>query len=137
MDLSSSSSYSSSPSPSPSLINESTPPPTKIPLSTSIILDRAQIEPIQKVLDDKITIRFQPIGSTPAITPRVFKISANQTMSTLNKFLGKRLKYNGLLHLYIQNSFLPNPDEVLKDIYDIFKTNNELIVSYCYEVAFG
>lgn len=122
---------------SPSLIYESSPLPPKIPLSTSIILDRAHIEPVRNITDDKITIRFQPIGSTPAITPRVFKISGNQTISTLNKFLGKRLKYDRLIQLYIQSSFLPNPDEVLKDIYDIFRTNNELIVSYCYEVAFG
>ena len=122
---------------SPSLIYEASPLPPKIPLSTSIILDRAHLEPIKNITDDKITIRFQPIGSTPAITPRVYKISGNQTISTLNKFLGKRLKYDRLIQLYIQSSFLPNPDEVLKDIYDIFRTNNELIVSYCYEVAFG
>ncbi|KAK6455423.1 autophagy protein 12, partial [Scheffersomyces xylosifermentans] len=85
----------------------------------------------------KITIRFVPIGSTPRITSAVFTISSNQTVSTLTKFLGKMLKTKEHVYVYIQNSFQPNPDEKLNDLYHLFKTNNELIVSYCQSVAFG
>ncbi|EGW32571.1 uncharacterized protein SPAPADRAFT_139378 [Spathaspora passalidarum NRRL Y-27907] len=91
--------------------------------------DSAQIQ--------KITIRFQSIGSTPSINPKVFKISSSQTISTLSRFLSQRLKHKGLLYLYVQNSFSPNPDETIGDLFNSFKTNNELIISYCYSVAFG
>lgn len=106
---------------------------SKVPLSTLVFLERPSIE----VVVEKITIRFQPIGLTPAINPRVFKIASNQSIATLGKFLKRKLRNNGGLHLYVQNSFLPNPDEVLGDLYDLFKTGNELIISYCYDVAFG
>ncbi|CUM55420.1 Ubiquitin-like protein ATG12 [Debaryomyces fabryi] len=118
---------------------------TKIPLSTSIVLeklpDQKQLQ-LSKITHEsnifKVTIRFQPIGSTPSINPRVFKISSNQSISTISKFLIKKLKIkSNLIYLYIQNSFQPNPDEKLGDLYNLFKTNNELIINYCYSIAFG
>lgn len=140
------SSWSLSSSSHSSLHNEPSPPPqTKIPLSTSIILAKKVpveqqqdiLNPSTSTIDSKIMIRFAPIGSTPSIQPRVFKISSTQTMSTLNKFLCKKLKHKGTLHLYIQNSFMPLPDEQIGSLYNLFKTNNELIISYCNTVAFG
>ncbi|CAI5757156.1 unnamed protein product [Candida verbasci] len=107
----------------------------KVPLSTSIILDKSIVKKEPEIT--KITIRFQPIGSAKSIEPRVFKISSNQTISTLNKFLTKKLKSKELLRLYVQNSFQPLPDEKIGDLYNLFKTNNELIVTYCNTVAFG
>jgi len=55
---------------------------SKIPLSTSILLeklpDQKQLQ-LSKITNQsdvfKVTIRFQPIGSTSSINPRVFKIS--------------------------------------------------------------
>ncbi|KAG7662546.1 ATG12 [[Candida] subhashii] len=85
----------------------------------------------------KITIRFQPIGSTPHIQPKVFKISSTSTIATINKFLIKKLKTKSLIYIYIQNSFSPNPDEKIIDLFNLFKTNNELIISYCNTIAFG
>lgn len=86
----------------------------------------------------KVTIRFQPIGSTPIITPRVFKVSSNNTISTLKRFLIKRLKVkNNLIYIYIQNSFQPLPDETVGDLYNMFRVGSELILSYCHTVAFG
>lgn len=118
---------------------------TRVPLSTSIVLEKLPSQDqlqLKKIIHEqetfKITIRFQPIGSTPAITPKVYKISSNQTISTINKFLTKRLKIKTkLIYLYIQNSFQPNPDERLGDLYELFKTNNELIINYCHTIAFG
>lgn len=144
-ESSSSSSLPSASSSHASLQNEPSPPPqTKIPLSTSIILEKKlPLQQQQEILNpqtiesSKITIRFVPIGSTPSIQPRVFKISSTQTISTLNKFLCKKLKHKGILHLYIQNSFMPLPDEKIGALYGLFKTNNELIISYCNTIAFG
>ncbi|KAI5969613.1 ATG12 [Candida margitis] len=133
---------------------------TRIPLSTSIVLDKlpaSQQEQVEKTLEkheqkhritadsshgpapeevSKVSIRFQPIGSTAAINPNVFKISSTQTIATLSKFLCKRLKQNYLC-LYIQSSFSPAPEEKIGNLYELFKTKDELIISYCNSVAFG
>ncbi|KAI5948658.1 ATG12 [Candida theae] len=132
----------------------------RIPLSTSIILNKLPVErqeQLERTLEERerkpplkadiaakpvadeplrISIRFQPIGSTTAINPKVFKISSTQTVATLSKFLCKRLKQTHLC-LYIQNSFSPAPEENIGDLYSSFKTKDELIVSYCNSVAFG
>lgn len=134
----------------------------KIPLSTSIILNqKQQIQKIQQTqiqgseekipqiqsLNEvmkrdenimKISVKFHSIGSTPKISPNNFKILSNQTISTLSKFLVKKLKLkNEIIYLYIQNSFQPTPDEKIGDLFNLFQTNNELTVNYCYNVAFG
>ncbi|ODQ77572.1 hypothetical protein BABINDRAFT_26872, partial [Babjeviella inositovora NRRL Y-12698] len=97
----------------------------------------------------KITIRFQAIGGAPPILVKVFKISRNQKFSVLNKFLHKRVYSNRgnrsspepegrkQLFLYLHNSFAPNGDEVLGNLFSLFKVGDELIVSYCLNVAFG
>lgn len=125
----SNSSSSSSQELSPSL-PPSHPP---IPLSTSIILDKFT-PPTPP--NDKITLRFTPIGSTPSITPNVLKISGDRTMVVISQFISKKLKTKNV-HLYIQNTFEPTPDELVYDLFRLFKTNNELIISYCLQVAFG
>lgn len=86
----------------------------------------------------KVTVRFQPIGSTPSVTPRVVRVSSNYSISTIIDFLVRKLKVKDrIIYLYVQNSFQPCPDEKLGELYELFKTNNELIISYCYQVAFG
>lgn len=87
--------------------------------------------------DLKMPIRFQPVGSTPLISPRVFKISATQTMASLSVFLRRRLKISDQLWLYLHSLFSPNPDERLGDLWEMFRTNDELVVYYCNTVAFG
>lgn len=133
---------------------------SRIPLSTSIVLDKLptkQQEQVEKTLEEheqkhysnadqtqdpvpeqttKVSVRFQPIGSTIAVNPKVFKISSTQTIATLNRFLCKKLRQTHLC-LYIQSSFLPAPEEIIGNLYDLFKTKDELIVSYCNSVAFG
>lgn len=85
---------------------------------------------------DKITIRFKPIGSTSPINPAIFKISPNQTISMILKFLCKRLKVK-YIYIYILNSFQPNPDEIVGELFKTFQVNNELIINYCNTMAFG
>lgn len=108
----------------------------KVPLSTSVVLEKlpkaaAQPEPIEK-----ISIRFQPIGSAPAINPSSYKIATTQTIGSILLFLMRRLKLK-TINIYVLSSFQPTPDERLGDLYGMFKSNGELLLSYCESVAFG
>lgn len=107
----------------------------KVPLSTSVVLQNANVAP-PPVADQKISIRFQPIGSTSAIHPTSFKVSRIQTVASIQKFLMRQLRLL-TVHVYVLSSFQPTPDEKLGDLYGLFKTNGELILSYCENVAFG
>lgn len=136
-DSSTSTSAASSMVSSQDKVIEETGAEEKIPLSTSIYMDKVN-RPIEIEPEEKISIRFQSIGSTPKITPNNFKITRKQNVSTLIKFMVKRLRLRQQsIYLYIQNSFQPTPDENLGELYDNFKTNNELIIGYCHSIAFG
>lgn len=110
----------------------------KIPLSASIVLERSsaidKINTSQK--EEKIMVRFKPIGSIEAITPTVVKVSSKQNVSMVIRYLCKKLRVK-TVYLYIQNSFQPTPDDNLGNLFNLFKTNNELIVNYCNKIAFG
>ncbi|GMM38986.1 Atg12 protein [Saccharomycopsis crataegensis] len=98
------------------------------------------LKPYEETKPQKILIRFQSIGSTRQIEPRVYKISNNQQFSSLIRFLHKKFKLgdrDGHVFCYIHNSFSPNPDEIIGDLFKNFAINNELVVSYCENVAFG
>lgn len=91
-------------------------------------------EPKQEV--SKVPIRFQPIGATPLLKPQTFQASRSQTIGSIMKFLLRRLRLK-TIHIYVLSSFQPTPDETLGSLYDSFKTNNELILSYCEQIAYG
>lgn len=84
----------------------------------------------------KVMIKFQSIGSITSITPSVCQISTNKPFSVIISFLQRKLKMENI-HCYINNSFAPVPSQNVGDLWNQFKVNDELIVSYCGSVAFG
>lgn len=127
---------------------------TKIPLSTTTILSKLQNEtqPNQSHTEtdsqspststERITIRCNPIGSTPALHPTIFRISYSQPFSTLIKFITKKLqklKKEGVkcVFCYVNGSFAPIPDVSCGELYRAYGIRGELVVSYCEVVAFG
>ena len=87
-------------------------------------------------LQEKIRIRFHPIGSVPQIKPAVCKISRGQPFSSVVLFLQKCLKMEHV-YCYVNNSFSPNPHQNVGGLWELFKVGDELIVGYCASVAFG
>lgn len=124
-------------------------PKQEVPMTTSLLLNNLPkatneaLEKIQKEKDEmengtkeKIQIKFQPIGSILQIKPSVCKISATQPFALIITFLSRRLKVDNV-YCYINNSFAPNPQQIVGDLWSQFKVDDELIVSYCGTVAFG
>lgn len=93
-------------------------------------------ESIPSSSQEKVQIKFQPIGSVPQINPSVCRITATQPFSLVITFLIKRLKVDQI-YCYINNSFAPNPQLIVGDLWAQFKVDDELIVSYCGTKAFG
>ncbi|KAH3680627.1 hypothetical protein WICPIJ_008198 [Wickerhamomyces pijperi] len=131
---------------------------TKVPLSTTTILNKLQKdpEPIQSFTNtestttasyqtstERITIRCIPIGSTPPLHPTIFRISYTQPFSTLIKFITKKLqklKKNEevkSVFCYVNSSFAPVPDVSCGELFKAYGNRGELVVNYCEIVAFG
>lgn len=120
-------------------------PKQKLPMTASLILDKVPkatneaLERSQKTAltkQRKIQIKFQPIGSIAQIKPSICKISASQPFALVTTFLTRSLKVKQV-YCYVNNSFAPNPQQMVGDLWSQFKVDNELIVSYCGTVAFG
>lgn len=84
----------------------------------------------------KVPIRLQAIGSTAAIQPSSFSVAGSQSIASFAKYIMRKLRLK-TVHVYVLNSFEPTPEELLGDLYQGFKTNNVLNLSYCESIAFG
>ncbi|MCJ1430852.1 Ubiquitin-like protein [Xylographa pallens] len=110
-----------SPSPSPPPAEENLPPSLPLPLSASLLLTSLPTDAHtalalaaqQDQQPQKIKVRFQPIGSAPALTQRVFKISATSRFESVVTFLRKKLgvRREESVFCYINSVFAPGLDE--------------------------
>ncbi|MCJ1404816.1 Ubiquitin-like protein [Xylographa trunciseda] len=108
----------SSPSPPPP---DDYPPSLPLPLSASLLLTSLPhdahtalaLAAQQDQHPQKIKVRFQPIGSAPALTQRVFKISATSRFESVVTFLRKKLgaRREESVFCYINSVFAPGLDE--------------------------
>ncbi|MCJ1282394.1 Ubiquitin-like protein [Xylographa opegraphella] len=141
----------SSPSPSPTPTEDSPPPALLLPLSASVLLSSLPTDAHtaltltaqQEHYPPKIKVRFQPIGSAPALTQRVFKISATSRFESVVTFLRKKLgvRREESVFCYVNNVFAPGLDEGVGDLWKCFKTgfqgDEQLVVGYSMTPAFG
>lgn len=110
---------SSPPSPISPLLPDDYPPSLPLPLSASIILSalprdaHTALAQVSEQHPEKIKVRFQPIGSAPALTQRVFKISATNRFETVVGFLRKKLgvRRDESVFCYVNSVFAPGLDE--------------------------
>ena len=89
------------------------------------------------IIDSKVVVRLQPVGLTPPTLPRVFKLGRDQLVATVSQFIVKRLRLDLGPFLYLQSSFQVNPDDNIGQLYELYRTGDELIFSYCTTAAFG
>jgi ubiquitin-like protein ATG12 len=83
--------------------------------------------------------RHRAIGNAPIMKNNIFKISSNHKFQTVILFLKRELnlKSQDSIYLYINSAFSPSPDEILKNLYQCFHINQQLIINYCMTPAWG
>ncbi|KAL6714403.1 hypothetical protein ACLMJK_007826 [Lecanora helva] len=159
---------STSPTPTPPIPDSADEPPSSLPLplSASLVLtslpqdahtalEKASAEDVDGI-PAKVTIRFHPVGSAPALKQRIFKISSTSRFETVVAFLSKKLaaaaaaagpggergeKNNngggGAVFCYVNSVFAPGLDEGVGGLWRCFRTDEQLIVAYSVTPAFG
>ncbi|KAL6942513.1 hypothetical protein ACO0QE_003689 [Hanseniaspora vineae] len=103
---------------------------------TPISIDLAQspVSMLSSPTGNKVKIRFSPIGSITPLNKMI--INASQPFSVIINFV-KRKTNRKHVYLYINNSFAPSGQQLVGELYEHFRVNDELWVSYCGGVAFG
>ena len=96
----------------------------------------------QPPIHAKVKIHLIAVGSAPILKKSKFLLSSNVTFGTLQQRLRKMLHmshddYADPLYLYIQQSFVPSPDDWLGDLNDLYSVRNVLQVHYSLTEAWG
>ncbi|MCJ1243585.1 Ubiquitin-like protein [Trapelia coarctata] len=101
-----------------------------LPMSASVILSAlpndahtalAQADDMRGV---KVKIRFQPIGSAPALAQKVFKVSATNRFEAVVSFLRKKLGAGReeSVFCYVNSVFAPGLDEGVGGLWKVMVT---------------
>eukprot|EP00123_Amoebidium_parasiticum_P013794 comp22154_c0_seq1/m.32462 comp22154_c0_seq1/g.32462 ORF comp22154_c0_seq1/g.32462 comp22154_c0_seq1/m.32462 type:complete len:131 (-) comp22154_c0_seq1:105-497(-) len=109
-------------------------------MSTTATITRPPAQPKKKVSpEDKVIVRFRAVGNAPIMKQNKFKITAAEQFQAIIDFLRKQLKFSQReqLFCYINQAFSPSPDEIVRNLFKLFATDNALDIYYCTTEAWG
>lgn len=70
---------------------------------------------------EKVKVRFRPVGNAPPLQPEVFKISATQKFEGVVTILRRKLSISPTagLFLYVNSAFAPALDEIVGNLHRV------------------
>jgi ubiquitin-like protein ATG12 len=95
---------------------------------------------------EKVVVRFKPVGSAPSLTQDVCKISSGRKFEEVVRYLRRKLrcKDSDSVFLYVNSAFAPSLDEVVGNLhqvrlteygYDSSPDTNDIISFQCFKNA--
>jgi ubiquitin-like protein ATG12 len=117
---------------------EQTPPTpslTKDETSTSIRELQPRVPPNQ----EKYKILLVGVGNAPMLKKKKFLLSGSDHFQSLQARLKRMLKVpaSSDLYLYVNQSFIPAPEDLIGDLGDLFSVGEELHIHYSLQKAFS
>uniref|UniRef100_A0A1B0GGC5 Ubiquitin-like protein ATG12 n=1 Tax=Glossina morsitans morsitans TaxID=37546 RepID=A0A1B0GGC5_GLOMM len=105
-------------------------------------MTETESEPVSLVAEKentKICILLNATGNVPIIKKRTWTVDPYKTVSWIQKFIHKYLKLDASeqIFLYVNQTFAPPPDQIIKNLYDCHGTNGKLVLYYCKNQAWG
>lgn len=89
---------------------------------------------------NKVDILFKATGNAPIMKRRRWVVDNEKTVGWIISFLKTKVLHLGpseSLFLYVNQSFAPSPDQVVRNLYECFGTDGKLILHYCKTQAWG
>lgn len=95
----------------------------------------------QNTLKDKskIDILLKATGNAPIMKKKKWTVSQDYSIGRISDFIRRYLKLdsNEKLFLYVNQTFAPAPDQIVKNLYDCYGADGKLILHYCKSQAWG
>ncbi|XP_053987950.1 autophagy protein 12-like [Hylaeus anthracinus] len=87
----------------------------------------------------KIDILLKATGNAPIMKQKKWSVSQDSCIGKISDFVRRYLKLdsNEKLFLYVNQTFAPAPDQVVKNLYDCYGADGKLILHYCKSQAWG
>ncbi|XP_026319256.1 autophagy protein 12-like [Hyposmocoma kahamanoa] len=87
----------------------------------------------------KVDILLKATGNAPIMKKKKWAVDAEKPIGWIMEFVKKYLKLEPeeKLFLYINQTFAPSPDQIVKNLYECFGTDGKLVLHYCKTQAWG
>ncbi|XP_073974198.1 autophagy-related 12 isoform X2 [Rhodnius prolixus] len=97
------------------------------------------VQECQQAKKEKITVLLKATANAPIIKKRKWMVEPDRKIGAIAAFVRKylQLEPSESLFLYVNQTFAPSPDQIVKNLYDCFGTDGTLILHYCKTPAWG
>ncbi|KAJ0177487.1 hypothetical protein K1T71_007496 [Dendrolimus kikuchii] len=87
----------------------------------------------------KIDILLKATGNAPIMKKKKWAVDAEKQIGWIMEFVKKYLKLepDEKLFLYVNQTFAPSPDQIVRNLYECFGTDGKLVLHYCKSQAWG
>ncbi|KAL0278888.1 UNVERIFIED_CONTAM: hypothetical protein PYX00_000570 [Menopon gallinae] len=87
----------------------------------------------------KVDILLKATGNAPIMKKKRWAVDQERNVGWVIEFIKKYLRVDPSenLFLYVNQSFAPSPDQIIKNLYDCFGADGKLILHYCKSQAWG
>jgi ubiquitin-like protein ATG12 len=87
----------------------------------------------------KVLVNFRATGSAPIMKKTKFTLSASHRFGMVIEWLRKtlHLKVADPLFVFCNQAFAPNPDSSMYDLFQCYQVQNELVINYAVQEAWG
>ncbi|XP_033335746.1 autophagy-related 12 isoform X2 [Megalopta genalis] len=95
---------------------------------------------VQTVSKDKAkNILLKATGNAPIMKQKKWSVSQDSSIGKISDFVRRYLKLepSEKLFLYVNQTFAPAPDQMVKNLYDCYGADGKLILHYCKSQAWG
>ncbi|KAL5291500.1 ATG12 family protein [Megaselia abdita] len=127
---------------SDSPITEEQPPPSlkrEESIASSIPEEHPQPQSLSVQPNSKVDILLNATGNVPIMKKRKWAVDANKPISWIMQFIHKYLKLDPeeQVFLYVNQTFAPSPDQIVRNLFECHGTNGKLVLYYCKNQAWG
>ncbi|XP_069692194.1 autophagy protein 12-like [Periplaneta americana] len=87
----------------------------------------------------KIDILLKATGNAPIMKKKKWAVDPERKIGWIMEFMKKYLKLERSEHLflYVNQSFAPAPDHIVRNLYECYGTDGKLVLHYCKSQAWG
>ncbi|XP_068631932.1 autophagy protein 12-like [Battus philenor] len=87
----------------------------------------------------KVDILLKATGDAPIMKKKKWAVDAEKPIGWIIEFVKKYLKLEPeeKLFLYVNQTFAPSPDQIIRNLYECFGTDGKLVLHYCKSQAWG
>ncbi len=113
--------------------------------TTTTTTTKSQQNNSEPTKQQKLKVHFVAVGSAPILKKSKFLISPKESFARLQEKLSKMLQLkdssssssSSNLFLYLHQSFVPSPEDLIGDLHSLFSVREELILHYSLQEAWG